>query len=180
MSILWNRLRYVLSPQFDIYEQIAGCVAGEVIDVGCGTGFGTHLLLRGANAVRAYEVDSETLKFAERVFSNGKMSFHYGNILKGIPDKADFVIMIDVIEHIEQDQKALEAVKEMLKPNGVFICSTPNRLSRYRKSDNHIREYSPIELRELLEKVFSKVSIRDYRLEETDSTYVNPIVGYCK
>lgn len=180
MSILWNRLRYVLSPQFDIYEQIAERVSGVVADVGCGTGFGTHLLLRNASVVRAYEVDSETLKFADRVFSNGELSFQYGNIVKGIEDQVDFVVMIDVIEHIEGDVAALQNVKAMLKPGGVLICSTPNRLSRYRMSDNHVREYSPVEFAELLGKVFDSVSIRDYRLEETDSTYVNPMVGYCK
>ena len=31
---LWGRLRYMLSPQFDIYEQVAEVISGNVLDVG--------------------------------------------------------------------------------------------------------------------------------------------------
>lgn len=180
MSILWNRLRYMLSPQFDAYEQVAEQTHGRIADIGCGTGFGTHLLANGGNTVFAYEVDSEALKFAQRAFPSDRVTYSYGNIVKGIEDKDfDYVVMIDVIEHIGEDVQAVQNVHEMLKPGGVFICSTPNRLSRYRKSDNHVREYSPTELLELLEKVFGNVDIRNHKLERNDSMYINPLIGFC-
>ena len=34
---LWSRLRYMLSPQFDIYETVSKVVHGDVADIGCGT-----------------------------------------------------------------------------------------------------------------------------------------------
>lgn len=181
MSILWNRLRYMLSPQFDVYEQIVKHVHGKIADIGCGTGFGTHLLTNGGNKVYAYEVDSEALKFAERAFPSDRVVYSYGNIVKGIEEgDFDFVIMVDVLEHIGDDLKALQNINKMLKYGGYFICSTPNRLSRYRKSDNHVREYSPTELLELLSRVFSSVDIRNYKLERDDSMYTNPLIGYSK
>ena len=84
MSILWNRLRYMLSPQFDAYEQVAEQTHGRIADIGCGTGFGTHLLANGGNTVFAYEVDSEALKFAQRAFPSDRVTYSYGNIVKGI------------------------------------------------------------------------------------------------
>jgi trans-aconitate methyltransferase len=77
---LWSRLRYVLSPQFDIYEQVASKVYGYVADIGCGTGFGTHLLTRSAVQVHGFECDENALRFAERSFENGKVKFHAGDI----------------------------------------------------------------------------------------------------
>jgi len=178
MNIFWNRLRYVLSPQFDIYEQVAKHVYGRVADVGCGTGFGTHLLAVRADEVFGYDSDTSAIEFAKRAFP--MIKFGYGDIVKGIQmDKCNFVVMIDAIEHIEKDLKAVKQVRKMLTENGIFICSTPNRLSRYRKSEAHVREYSPNTLRELLGHVFTQVIIADYKLDESKSSHDNPIVAIC-
>ena len=185
MYEIWNRLQYVLSPQFDIYEQVAKHVKGKVIDIGCGTGFGTHLFTRTAQEVHGVEVDENALKFARRVFANGNLLFHENDITKmSIPrvgeGRYDYVTMIDVIEHIREDEKAIKNSKLLLKPTGTFICSTPNTLCRYRKSENHIREYSPTEFYGLLGKAFRNVSICDYRLHYSQSDYINPMVAVCK
>jgi len=181
MSIIWNRLKYVLSPQFDIYEQVSKIVRGSVADIGCGTGFGTHLLTCNAKAVTGYEIDEDALRFAERVFPLKSLMFSYGDLQKGIDDQEfDFVVMIDVIEHLKYDKRGLENAKNMLKPNGQLILSTPNRLSRYRKSENHVREYGPKELEGLLKKVFIDVSLRNHLLEPLASSYQNPILAVCR
>ena len=181
MMIIWNRLKYVLSPQFDIYEQISKVVRGHVADIGSGTGFGTHLLAMNAKSVIGYEVDKDALRFAEKVFPIKSLSFLYGDIQKEINNGPyDFVIMVDVIEHLKYDKRALLNVKEMLSKRGQLILSTPNRLSRYRKSDNHIREYAPKELEGLLSTVFVDVSLRDHNLAPLASQYQNPILAVCR
>lgn len=180
-NVLWNRLKYVLSPQFDIYEQVARIVRGRVTDIGFGTGFGMHLFSVNAKEVIGYEVDEEALKFAEKVFPIAKLCFRYGSIEKSIDDTpSDFVVMIDVIEHLKDSKHALANVKKLMVLNGTFICSTPNRLSRYRKSECHVKEYSPKEFETLLKNVFVNVSIRDYKLEPIVSQYENPMIAICR
>jgi len=179
--MIWNRLRYVLSPQFDIYEQLARIVRGRVIDIGFGTGFGAHLFTINAKEVCGYEISQDSLKFAERVFPMSKMCFRYGNIEKGIEDiPSEFITMIDVIEHLRDPKRALYNVKKLLSVNGTFICSTPNRLSRYRKSENHVKEYAPKEFEALLKTVFVSVSLKDYKLELLVSSYENPLIAFCR
>ena len=181
MSVIWNRLKYVLSPQFDIYEQVAKVVRGRVADVGCGAGFGTHLLTSKSREVVGYESDNDALMFAEKVFPLKNLTFLHGDVQRGISDVSyDFIVMIDVIEHLKYDKKALVGVKKMLAKNGQLILSTPNRLSRYRKSDNHVREYAPKELEGLLKKVFVDVSMRNHRLEPLASQYQNPLLAVCR
>jgi len=182
VTIMWNRLKYVLSPQFDIYEEVAKVVRGVVADVGSGTGFGTHLLTVNAKQVQAFEIDPEAINFAEKVFPLKTLSFHFGDIVKGIDtgEGFDFVVMVDVIEHIKYDKKCLQNAKVMLKKHGQLILSTPNRLSRYRKSDNHIREYAPRELEGLLKQVFVSVSLRNHKLEPLASQHQNPILAVCR
>ena len=178
---LWGRLTYMLSPQFDIYEQVSKVIYGKVADIGSGTGFGTHLLVRNSDHVTGYEVDAAAMKFATRAFSNGKIKFISANICGAMPkNEYEFVTMIDVIEHIEEDHIAVYNCSNMLVYGGTFICSTPNRLSRYRKSDYHAREYSPDELKNLLELVFETVKIVDHQLNPIETEYSNPIIGICQ
>jgi 2-polyprenyl-3-methyl-5-hydroxy-6-metoxy-1,4-benzoquinol methylase len=178
---LWGRLRYVLSPQFDIYENVAKTVHGAVADIGSGTGLGTHLLARNAKLVVGYEVDDAARDFANRTFLNENVVFAPGDITKmPIREKFDYITMIDVIEHIRDDYLALEQVKKMLFTDGTFIVSTPNRLSRYRKSEYHVREYAPEELEKLLRSVFDNVGMMDFELKPLESEYMNPILAVCK
>ena len=179
--ILWNRFKYVLSPQFDIYTEVSKTVRGKVADIGFGTGFGTHLLTVHAKEVIAYDIDEGGINFAEKVFPLPKLRFTYGDINKGIDSTGfDYVVMIDVIEHMRYDKRVLENIKKMLNGNGTLIMSTPNRLSRYRKSVNHVREYAPKELEALCSKVFINVSLRDHQLEPLASQYQNPLVVVCR
>lgn len=180
MNVLWNRLRYVLSPQFDIYETVSRIVRRSVADIGFGTGFGTHLLLNGAKTVSGFEIDNEAIQFAQRVFPFETMRFEQGDISRGISGKFDYVTMIDVIEHLEDDEGAIRNAAGMLLPGGTLICSTPNRLSRYRKAETHYREYSPDELATLLRGVFPYVGIKNYRMEPLSSPYENPILAFCQ
>lgn len=179
---LWNRLQYMLSPQFDIYEKIAGAISGRVVDIGCGTGFGTHLFTKNALNVTGIDVDPNAVKFAKRCFDNHKIKFFNMSVddLIVIGNKFDFVTMIDVIEHVRDDDGMISKCKSLLCPTGILFVSTPNRLSRYRKSEYHVKEYSPDELRELLEKVFPVVDLLDYNLMPLESDHENPIIGMCQ
>lgn len=40
----------------------------------------------------------------------------------------DIVFMIEVIEHLEDDKKAISEVKRVLKPSGKFVLTAPNKL----------------------------------------------------
>uniref|UniRef100_A0A6M3JE56 Putative methyltransferase n=1 Tax=viral metagenome TaxID=1070528 RepID=A0A6M3JE56_9ZZZZ len=178
---LWNRLRYVLSPQFDLYEQVSKVVRGNVADIGFGTGFGSHLLTVNAHNVVGYEMDECGIRFAQKVFPIARLQFRYGDIQKGIDDDGyDWVVMIDVIEHIKNDKQALLNAKKMLGKSGALIVSTPNRLSRYRKADTHVREYSPKEFETVLKMAFANVSLRTYTLEPLASGYENPMIAVCR
>ena len=181
MYLIWNRFKYVLSPQFDIYTEVAKIVRDKVADIGFGTGFGTHLFSVKAKEVYGYDVDEDAVKFARTVFPFKNLYFEHGDITKGIKGVSfDYIIAIDVLEHINHDMVALQNIKKIMSSGGTFILSTPNRLSRYRKSENHCREYAPKELEGKLKRVFVNVSLRNYRLEPLASQYENPILAVCR
>lgn len=179
MSVLSNRLKYVLSPQADIYKQVSEIVSGWVSDVGCGLGFGSNLLLNKAKFVCGYDIDSNYLEFAKWCFPKVKFLKH--NISeKPLPYVYDYITMIDVIEHIENDISTIKNAADSLKNNGSLIVSTPNKNSRYRKSDNHIREYTPDELQKLLATKFNNIKLMSYNWIPINSGYENPIIAWCR
>ena len=181
MYLLWNRFKYVLSPQFDIYSEVAKIVNGKVADIGFGTGFGTHLFNVKAKEVYGYEIDEDAIKFSRAIFPFKNLCFEHGDITNGISGADfDYVVMIDVLEHVKQEMAALRNIKEMLRGGGTFIMSTPNRLSRYRKAENHYREYAPKELEGKLKRIFINVSLRNYKLESLTSPTENPILAICR
>jgi 2-polyprenyl-3-methyl-5-hydroxy-6-metoxy-1,4-benzoquinol methylase len=169
----------VLSPQADIYKQVSEITTGWVADVGCGLGFGSNLLVKRAKLVCGYDVEPEYLSFSKWSFPGVRFLKH--DIVEApLPYVYDYILMIDVIEHIEQDEQAIKHASMSLKESGSLIISTPNRLSRYRKSENHIREYSPKELEETLRSQFSNVRLTSYSWSNIQSNYENPIIAICK
>lgn len=67
----------------------------------------------------------------------------------------DFVVAIEVIEHIKDDYSALQQISKLLKPNGTLIITVPvyNWLySSYDASIGHYRRYSRHSIVKLLEQ----------------------------
>ena len=180
MYLIWNRFKYVLSPQFDIYDVVKKVVRNKVADIGFGTGFGTHLLNVNAKEVYGFEIDENAIQFAKAVFPFKNLHYEYGDVAKGIPGQFNYIVMIDVIEHLKDEKVALDNVKAMMAKDGTLILSTPNRLSRYRKGESHVREYAPKELEGILKRHFVSVRICNYRLEPLASNYENPLLAVCR
>jgi len=180
MVNLWDRLEYILSPQFHIYKTCSRVVKGKVADVGCGTGFGTHLLTIHADTVRAFDNDRGALQFAASCFPFPNLSFAVADVTVGLDGLYDYIVMIDVIEHIQNDKRAIEVVADHLNKDGILLCSTRNRLFRNVLYPGHVREYSPEEFDTLLKTVFSTVDIRNAKLtKEKDARKQATLLAVC-
>lgn len=98
----------------------------NVLEIGCGTGFYTNLLqdLKVKNYVG---LDITNILFKKLKNQSPKFIFIQKDITKDkLNQKHDIIIMIDVIEHIVNEDKlkfAMENVKNCLTKNGIFIVS---------------------------------------------------------
>lgn len=66
----------------------------------------------------------------------------------------DAILMLDVLEHIEDDVAAMREVSRVLAPHGVFVASVPAHPFLWSPHDvafHHHRRYTSPELREKLE-----------------------------
>ena len=85
----------------------------------------------------------------------------------------DFVVTFQVIEHINDDKKFIKEIHRVLKPGGKLILTTPNRLMSLSRNPWHVREYSPIEMREILNYSFNNINIKGVFGNEKVMKYYN-------
>lgn len=141
-----------------------------VIDCACGTGAGTSLYLEGGAAqVHAFDVSESAVAETTARCNSPKLTVQIGDALHlPLPDDcADVYISLETIEHIDQDEEFLKEVKRVLKPDGIFICSTPNRtltnpgttISDHPFNPFHVREYAREEFAKLLGPYFNSISL---------------------
>jgi SAM-dependent methyltransferase len=105
----------------------------SVLEIGCGSGFYTKFLLD--LGVRDYTgVDITDVLFPELKKKFPEFKFVKKDITKDkIEGKFDLIVMIDVIQHIVNEDNlssALENVRGSLEDDGIFIISPVNKKSK--------------------------------------------------
>jgi SAM-dependent methyltransferase len=130
--------------------------AGRVLDLGCGSGYGTASLAGGGAVVVG--VDRVVPDAASR-----KSSAHFlrGDIaaLPMTKGAFDWVASFQVIEHLEDPAPYLEAIARFLRPGGTALLTTPNLLTSDGVNPYHVHEYRADELEERLLEHFLEVEV---------------------
>ncbi|WP_052350775.1 methyltransferase domain-containing protein [Paenibacillus gorillae] len=113
------------------YELACRYVNGlRVLDAACGAGYGSAMLSQaGAVEVLGVDVDSDSVRLAERDYSRAGVRFATADVL-ALPfadEEFDAVISFETIEHVDQGAAWIAESARVLKAGGLFIVSTPNR-----------------------------------------------------
>lgn len=159
----WHR--YLYASQF---------VAGQtVLDVASGEGYGSALLAETAERVVGVDISAETVRFARDKYARPNLEFLCGPA-DAIPVEGeaifDWVVSFETIEHLDEEEQSrfMSEVNRLLKPNGVLILSTPNKLfysdRRSYKNEFHSREFYEQEYVDFLSAFFSTVHIVGQRV----------------
>ena len=122
-----------ISKRLDALARRTALHGDRLLDIGCGDGVYTIRLADGFSRVDAIDIQADRLAlFAERLKDNpaahriaiGEMSA----TKLDYPDGTfDMVTSIEVLEHIEELDRALAEIRRVLKPGGRFAFTTPNR-----------------------------------------------------
>jgi SAM-dependent methyltransferase len=150
------------------YEFASTFVDGKVI-VDCASGDGTSSSIFGrtAQTVNAFDISSEAVERATQRDHPSSVVYRCASVTElPMDDKsADVFVSLETIEHIDADQAYLDEVTRVLKDDGMFVCSTPDRdvHSPGNTAEDkpwtpyHVREYDAEEFAQMLEKRFSSV-----------------------
>jgi SAM-dependent methyltransferase len=149
------------------YLWAAGAVEDrEVLDAGCGTGYGCALLVRRGGARRAVGIDisAEAVDEARSAYGGDeRLEFEVGDVTAlPLPDSSfDIVTCFETIEHVPGDVQPtlLTELARVLRPGGLLLLSSPNRDQYPPGNPHHLRELTASELRALLTELFPHVEL---------------------
>ncbi len=137
----------------------------SVLDFGCGGGYGTEYLSRFTNKdVLGYDIDIKTIKINKQFFVRNKnLKFTHN---KHELEMYDVITSFQVIEHLNEKSipSYLVDIKEHLTNEGLFICSTVNKLITSNGLKKpifpfHNYEFTPDELKNMLNRYFTTVTL---------------------
>ncbi len=150
------------------YRTAAGMLPpeGRVIEVGCGGGYGTHLLSGRVREIVGLDIDRRAIAYVSHRYGSENCRFlAYDGVTLPFEEAGfDAAISFQVIEHVEDDRRYVAELCRMLRPGGILLLTTPNKTHRLRPGQRpwnryHKREYYPQELAEVLGTSFGQVEI---------------------
>lgn len=177
----------------------------HIVDVGCGIGVGSNVMSQEAHFVWGIDKNEFSIEFAKEAFERERNNIYYSGQLtfdvfdvmvdSRLTAQFDFVVCVEVIEHIEDTDKFIKSIIRFARknknndyhiPNATeFFISSPNRNNPKIRKDQpanlyHIREWTSQEFYNLLLSYFEKVELLNQKGEilpiETQET---PILAKC-
>ena len=127
-----------------------------MLEAGCGEGYGADLIASTARRVVAVDYDAATIAHVGTRYP--RVEVLAANLAAvPMPDASvDVVVNFQVIEHLWDQPQFITECLRLLRPGGLLLMSTPNRITFTPGSDTplnpfHTRELNAAELRQLLE-----------------------------
>lgn len=107
--------------------------AGRVLDIACGSGYGTKLTAKSRKkhitSLVGVDRDEDTVIYAKGAHYHPKVDFITGDILDpSLPEKLgtfDTILSFETMEHVPDDRLFLAQLVKMLNPGGTLVLSTP-------------------------------------------------------
>lgn len=146
------------------YEFVSPQVRGDLLDVGCGRGYGFDALPSIIKKRVGVDVSMAFLAEAHNLFPRAMLACGMGDALPFARQTFDTILAFEVIEHSQNDQMFLDELKRVARNGALIAISTPNRLvsSGHREKPLncfHCREYTANEFHRLLKNSFSSVEL---------------------
>jgi len=140
-----------------IVEQFTPFVRGRMLEVGAGIGTMANHWLRLADEVHLVEPAGNLFSALQERFSSEPSVRLYSDVLERVIDtngsylkgSFDVVIMINVLEHIQDDTQLMKTLATLLKPDGhllIFVPAMPTLYGSLDRLFGHYRRYTKTSL----------------------------------
>jgi SAM-dependent methyltransferase len=146
-----HRVAYRLAAQ-----RAAEASAALILDLGCGSGYGVAELADLAPFVVGVDRVPPDPGPRSAPVRYLRADLHG---LPLAPACFDLVVSFQVIEHLTDPTPYLEAIARLVRPQGLAILTTPNRLTSDGENPFHVHEYEARELETLLAAHFGAVEM---------------------
>lgn len=150
----------------------------DVLDIACGEGYGSAMLAAHARSVCGVDISAEAVAHATATYAGIKGLRFIPGDAAAIPlpdDSIDLVVSFETIEHHDRHEEMLAEIRRVLRPDGILIISSPNRvvyseLAGYH-NEFHIKELDFAEFDAVLKSQFPTVAYFGQRLAVGSSIF---------
>lgn len=146
----------------------------DIADIGCGSGYGTVHLAKFAKSAVGVDYSAETLEASRIEYAEvTNLSFVHGKVPPVPLETAskDVVTAFQFIEHIPNPVEFIQDVYRVLKPGGIFLCTTVNAKMSLARNPFHVFEYDFEGMEKDFLKVFKNVEMIGLQGNERVNTY---------
>jgi SAM-dependent methyltransferase len=146
-----------------MYDTIRPHLKGEILEIGSGIGNISDFLVNDGYPITLSDYNQQycdflSVKYAGRenvknILSIDLQTADFNSRYYHLKEKFDTIYLLNVIEHLQDDQKAIEYCKFLLKPKGHLVLLAPAYQFLYCRLDRelgHFRRYTLRELKHLL------------------------------
>lgn len=129
ISKLYQKVRNrTMRQKASLIKKYTRQAAGNLLDLGCGTGTFLNTMKTEGWAVAGLEPDMDARKMAKQLYGIDVLPSHE---LYNLPDAGfDAITMWHVLEHVHELQEYVVQLKRVLRDNGKLFVAVPNYTSR--------------------------------------------------
>jgi SAM-dependent methyltransferase len=148
-----------------VFDSFAKALRGRVLEIGCGTGNFSTLIAGAGHAVTAIDIQEPYVETARQRLAPfpGCAAICADATRLDLAERFDTVVLLDVLEHIENDREFLVRLGAGLATGGNLVLKVPAGHWLYSQMDRaigHHRRYDRSGLRQVLESAgYEPVSV---------------------
>jgi len=123
--------------------RLKGQKSWKILDAGCGFGQYDRFLLKllPEAVIDAVDVKEEYLEdcklYYKEELNKGRIVFRKADLLTfDEKSKYDFILCVDVLEHIKDDLEVMHRLNQALKPDGYLLMHSPSHLAKHDAGDD--------------------------------------------
>ena len=195
-ALVFTGERYVPTLRGDIelehlHRYLFACkaVAGKtVLDIASGEGYGSAMLAQTAKKVIGVDISQDAVAHAQEKYQAKNLEFRVGSCAAIPLDDAsvDVVVSFETIEHLDQHESMMRQIKRVLRPGGVLVISSPDKL-QYSDKQNysnpyHVKELYRDEFNKLLSSYYKKHHVFGQRVVYGSALFcedgISPVENY--
>ena len=156
-----------LSQAGPYYEWLAGRmrnhIRGKVLEIGAGIG---NFARWARQTATEYHVSDNDPRLVEELSKEFDRAFNW-DLFTPFPDDAlyDTVVILNVVEHLENDREALKCIHARIQPGGNLVLMVPAMQFLYGSMDRafgHYRRYTKKTISEVIRSTGFKIVKSEY------------------